>query len=165
MVSDLKTFTNKGCKIAQPKKCFLANFALLSRICMVSVFLIPFNSLFAPTSWSQMSKHFGFLESFGKSNGKKWSQIKKKLLLIKGAKLPKQKKGFTDFLLLHLFSLFKRLFAPTSWSPISKMFRFLKSFEKSNEKKWSKILKLMLIKSLKLPHNFCLLFFWRILPY
>ena len=32
MVSDSKTFTNKGCKIAAHKKvCFWANFALLSK--------------------------------------------------------------------------------------------------------------------------------------
>ena len=32
MVSDLKTVSNKGCKIATKKVCFGANFAILSRI-------------------------------------------------------------------------------------------------------------------------------------
>ena len=58
-----------------------------------SHFLTSFNGLFAPTSQSPMSKLFRFSESFGKSNGKKWSQIWK-LLLIKGVKLPRQKKLF-----------------------------------------------------------------------
>ena len=99
VVSDLKTFTNKRCKIAARKKnCFCANFALLSMIFLVSVFLTPFNNLFAPTSRSPMSKLFRVSESLGKSNGKKWSQIWK-LLLIKGVKSPRKKKFFTDFFL------------------------------------------------------------------
>ena len=76
VVSDLKNFTNKGCKIAAQKKLiFWANFALLSRIVLVLVFLTPFNSLFALTSQSLMCKMFIFLESLGNSNGRKWSQI------------------------------------------------------------------------------------------
>ena len=47
-----------------------------------SQFLTPLNSLFVPTSQSPISKHFRYSESLGKSNGKKWSQIVK-LLLIK----------------------------------------------------------------------------------
>ena len=44
MVSDLKTFTNKGCKIAAQNKVSLwANFALKSRILLVSVLLTTFN--------------------------------------------------------------------------------------------------------------------------
>ena len=40
MVSDLKTFTNKVCKIAAQKKvCFWVNFALLSRMFLVLVLL------------------------------------------------------------------------------------------------------------------------------
>ena len=40
MVSDFKTFTNKGCKMAaQQKFVFLANFALLNRILLVLVLL------------------------------------------------------------------------------------------------------------------------------
>ena len=48
-------------------------------------FEVPFKGLFAPTSWSQMSKVFRIVESLGKSNGKKWSQIWN-FLLIKGVK-------------------------------------------------------------------------------
>ena len=40
-----------------------------------------------------MSEIFKDLESLGKNNGKKWSQILK-LLLIKGVKLPRKKKLF-----------------------------------------------------------------------
>ena len=39
----------------------------------------------------------------------------------------------------HLFTLLKLLFAPTSQSPMSKLFRYSKSLEKSNGKKWSEI--------------------------
>ena len=42
-------------------------------------FEVPFKHLFAPTSWSRMSNIFRASESSGKSNGKKWSQILKKL--------------------------------------------------------------------------------------
>ena len=41
----------------------------------VFTFEIPFERLFAPTSWSWMSNIFIDSESFEKSNGKKWSQI------------------------------------------------------------------------------------------
>ena len=41
----------------------------------VFTFEVPFNGLFAPTSWSWMSNIFRDSESLGKSSGKKWSQI------------------------------------------------------------------------------------------
>ena len=41
----------------------------------VFTFEVPFKRLFAPTSPSRMSNIFRDLESLGKSNGKKWSQI------------------------------------------------------------------------------------------
>ena len=89
VVSDSKTFTYKGCKIAgQTKVCFGANFAILNRIFLVLVFLTPFTSLFAPTSQSPMSKLFRFLESLGKTNGKMRSKTFK-LLLIKGVQSPR----------------------------------------------------------------------------
>ena len=43
----------------------------------------------------------------------------------------------------------KGLFAPTSRSPMSKLFRFLEFFGKSYGKKWFQIVKLMLKKGLK----------------
>ena len=51
------------------------------------------NGLFPPTYRSPMSKLFRYSESLGKSNGKKWSQIWK-LLLIKDVKSPRKKKVF-----------------------------------------------------------------------
>ena len=54
---------------------FLGKFCYTEQDFLVSVFLTPFNGLFAPTSQSQMSKLFIFSESLGKSDGKKWSQI------------------------------------------------------------------------------------------
>ena len=62
---------------------------------------------------------FWFSESLGKRNGKKWYQILK-LLLIKGIKSPWRKSFFYRFF-SHLFTFFKRLFAPTS---NAKIFRF-----------------------------------------
>ena len=41
----------------------------------VFTFEVPLKHLFAPTSQSRMSKIFRDLESLGKSNIKKWSQI------------------------------------------------------------------------------------------
>ena len=46
-------------------------------------FSLRLTVFFAPTSRNPMSKLFRFSESLGKSNGNKWSQICK-LLLIKG---------------------------------------------------------------------------------
>ena len=57
-------------------------------------FSLPLTVFFFPTSLSPMSELFRFLESLEKSNGKKWSQIWK-LLLIKGVKWSRQKKCFT----------------------------------------------------------------------
>ena len=44
-------------------------------LCICSLFEVPFNGLFVPTSRSWMSNIFRDLESLGKSNGKKWSKI------------------------------------------------------------------------------------------
>ena len=68
----------------------------------------------------------------------------------KGCKIAAAKKVFYRFFLLDLFTPFKSLFAPASQSPMSKLFRFLKSVGISNEKKWSQICKLLLIKGAKL---------------
>ena len=46
----------------------------------------------------------------------------------------------------HLSTPFKRLLAPTSQSPMSKLFRYSESLSKSIGKKWSRILKLLLKK-------------------
>ena len=54
---------------------------------------------------------------------------------------------------------FKRLFAPTSRSRISKNFRDSESLGKGNGKKWSQILKLLLIKVVKSPRKKKLVFF------
>ena len=65
----------------------------------VFTFEVPFKCLFAPTSWSGMSNIFRDLEFFGKSNGRKWSQI---------LKIAKQKKTvfFGWFFCFRRFFLF-----------------------------------------------------------
>ena len=116
----------KGVKLLREKNSFWANFAFMNWIFFISMFLTPFNSLFAPTSCSLISKLFRFLEFLGKINGKKWSQIWK-LLLIKGAKSPRP---FFNVFYFYLFTLLKRLFAPTSQSPMTKLFRFWNPWRK-----------------------------------
>ena len=95
----------------------------------LTVFLSPILKVQCPN-------FFWFPESLGKSNEKEWYQIWK-LLLIKGVKSPQQNKFFTDF--FHLFTQFKRLFVPTSQSPMSKHIRFLESLGKSNAQNWSQL--------------------------
>ena len=111
-------------------------------------FQVPFKCFFAPTSQSWISKYFRDLESLWKSNAKKWSQIWK-LLLIKGVKSPRRKKVLTNF--FHLFTPFKRIFAPTSQSPMPKLFRFSESLGKRNGKKWSQVQTFLFGSGLKLP--------------
>ena len=73
----------------------------------------------------QCTKKFKDSESLGKSNGKNGSQMWT-FLLQKCLTLLRQKKKITNFF-LPLFTPFKRLFFPTSQSPMSKIFRFSKS--------------------------------------
>ena len=68
------------------------------------------------------------------------------------------------YVFFHLFTLFKRLFAPHSKSPMSKLLRFLESLGENYGKKWSQIGKFLLIKGLKSLHNKKLVF-RQILPY
>ena len=55
--------------------------------------------------------------------------------------------------------LFKRLFAPTSWSRMSNIFRDSESLGKSNGKKWSQIWTLLLRKGVKSPGKTKFVFF------
>ena len=71
-----------------------------------------------------------------------------------GVKSLQQKNFFS-----HLFTLFKRFFAPTSQSPMSKLLRVSEFLGKSDKKKWSQIWKLLLVKVVKLPHK--KMFFWK----
>ena len=65
--------------------------------------VVYFEAYFAPTSRNRMSKIFRYLESLGKSAGKKWSQ-NWTFLLGSGLKLPRKKKFFffTDFALQNM---------------------------------------------------------------
>ena len=71
-----------------------------------------FKHLFASTSQSPSSKILRFSESLRKSNGKKWSQIWK-LLLIKGVKLPHKKVNFGEFCLTSRIFLVSVLLSAT----------------------------------------------------
>ena len=96
----MKTFAHKGCKVAAAKKVFFTDFFYLFTL---------YKSLFAPTFRSPMSKLFKFLESLGKNNEKKWSQILK-LLLTKGVKSPWRKKFFLQ--IFFICSLRLNVFLP-----------------------------------------------------
>ena len=121
-------------KMAAKKKVFFFTFFGLLW------FLVFFNGLFAPTSWSRMSNIFRDSESLGKSNGKKWSQIWT-FLFENCLKSPRKKKFifFTFFGLLWFSVFFNGLFDPTSQSRMSDIFRDSESLGISNGKKWSHI--------------------------
>ena len=92
--SQIWTFLFENClKLPRKKRVFSLTFF---------TFEVPFNGLFAPTSWSWMSNILRDLESLGKSNGKKWSQIWT-FLFENFLKLPRKKKFFS----LTFFSLLK----------------------------------------------------------
>ena len=87
-----------------------------------------------------LSNIFRDSESLGKSNGKNWSQIWT-FLFESCLKSPRKKKVFffTFFGLLRFSVFFNCLFAPTSQSRTSNIFRDSESLGKSNGKKWSQI--------------------------
>ena len=68
-------------------------------------FEVPVNGLFAPTSQSRMSNIFRDSEFLGKSNGKKWSNIRI-FLSGNGLKLPR-KKSFFLLILRVITALFR----------------------------------------------------------
>ena len=98
-----------------------------------------------------MSNIFRDSESLGKSNGKKWSQIWT-FLFENCLKSPRKKKFFS--LTFFTFEVpFNGLFAPTSQSRMSNIFRDSESLGKSNGKKWSNIWTVLFGSGLKLPHK------------
>ena len=114
---------------------------LLLLMCLFT-FEVQSNRLFAPTSQSRMSKFLEIFNPWGKSNGKKWSRIGK-LLLKKGVKSRRKIKfAFLAnfallsriFLVLLFLTPFNSIFAPTSQSPMCKLFRFSESLEKVRER-------------------------------
>ena len=121
-------------------------------VCLFT-FEVPFNGLFAPTSRSWMSNIFRDLESLGKSNGKKGSQIW--TFLFENCLKSPQKKSFffTFFGLLWFLVFLNGLFAPTSQSRMSNIFRDSESLGKSNGKKWSQIWTFLFENCLKSPRK------------
>ena len=124
------------------------------RLSVCSLFEVPFNGLFAPTSQSRMSNIFRDSESLGKSNGKKWSQIWT-FLFENCLKSPRKKKFFffIFFSLLRFLVFFNGFFAPNSWSQMSNIFRDSESLGKSNGKKWSNIWTFLFGSGLKSPRE------------
>ena len=147
----MKTFVSKLSKIAAQKKVFFFTFF---------TFEVPFNSLFAPIFRSWMSNIFRDLESLGTSNGNKWSQIW--TFLFKNCL-----KSPHNYFFLHFFFTFEvpfnGLFAPTSRSRMSNIFRDSEFLSKSNGKKWVKIWTFLFGSGQKSPRK--ILFFLLILPW
>jgi hypothetical protein len=143
------------------KSFFSPLFSLFFDLLRFSVF---FNGLFAHTSRSQMSNIFRDSESLGKSNGKKWSQIWT-FWFENCLKSPRKKSFFSSLFcgLLRFLVFFNGLFAPTSRSRMSNIFRDTESLGKSNGKKWSQIWIFLSESCLKSPRKkrvFFLHFFW-----
>ena len=68
---------------------------------------------------------------------------------------------FLCFSVCHtLFTLFNGLFAPTSRSPMSKLFRYSESLGKSNQKKWSQSWTFLLKNGVKSQSQFLRDFFF-----
>ena len=72
-------------------KCPSVFVSVCPSVCLFT-FEVPFNGLFATTSRSRMSNIFRDLESLGKSNGMKWSNIWT-VLFGSGLKSPRKKKS------------------------------------------------------------------------
>ena len=114
-------------------------------------FEVPFNGLFASPSQSRMSNIFRDSESLGKSNGKKWSQMWK--CLFENCLKSPRKKSFFFFTVFTFEVPFNGLFAHTSRSWMSNIFRDLESLGKSNGKKWYNIWTFLFGSGLKSPHK------------
>ena len=142
MVSDMNIFVWKLSKIVAQKKVFFLS---------LFYFEVPFNGLFAPTSQSRMSNIFRDLESLGKSNGKKWSQIW--TLLFENCLKSPCKTSFFSFTFFTFEVPFDGLFAPTSQNRMSNIFRDSESLGKSNGKKWSQIWTFLFGNCLKSPRK------------
>ena len=126
------------------------------RLCVcLFTFEVPFNGLFAPSSRSRMSNIFRDSESLGKSNGKKWSQMWTFFFLKIVLNLRAKKSFFLHFFfgLLRFSVFFNGLFAPTSQSQMSNIFRDSEFLGKSNGKKWSQIWTFLFENCLKSPHK------------
>ena len=106
----------------------------------VFIFEIPVKRLFAPTFRSQMSKNLRDSESLGKSSGR--SGLNFEHFCSKNVLKLLRQKRFSYHFFRHLFTFevpFKRLFAPTTQTRMSKIFGDSESLGKNIGKKWSQI--------------------------
>ena len=84
------------------------------------------------------------------------------IFVWKLSKIAAQKKSFffTFFRLLRFSVFFNGLFAPTSRSGMSNIFRDSESLRQSNRRKWSNIWTFLFGSGLKSPRNFIYFFCW-----
>ena len=145
MVSDLKTFALKSYKIAAQKKFVFGR-------------ILPY---WAGFFWYRcFSLHLTVFFHFPKSTVMEEVVSDLKTFAHKGCKIDAVKKVFYDF--FHLFTPFKHLFAPTSQSPMSKLFRFLESLREKWLKEVVSDLKTFACKGYKIaaPKQFFFFFFF-----
>ena len=130
MVSDLNIFAQKGLKLPRQKKFFTD----LKKI----TFEVPFKRIFPPLPEVGCPKVLEFRNPWGnvmERNGLRCEHFCS--IMVKNCR---GKKSFSYVFFLLLCSLrLNVFFAPNSRSSMCKLFRFFKSFEKSNGKKWSQI--------------------------
>ena len=105
VVSDSKTFTNKGCKIAVQKNYFWGTFTLLSRIFWYWCFSLLLTLFLPPLPEVQCANFLEFWNPWGKVIERSGLRLKKKKLLIKGVKSLWRKKKFGRFLFVCIISL------------------------------------------------------------
>ena len=142
MVSDLKTFTKKGCKIATQKK-FIFELVLpyWARFFWYQCFSLRLTVFLPKLPKLQCPNFLDFRNPWEKIFRR--SGLRFELLLVKGVKLPRWKKFFTFFI---IWSLNLNVFLP----PLPEVqcpnyFRFAESLWKNNGKNWSLIWKLFLM--------------------
>ena len=127
IMGELTVFSNKYFQSIRPKAdAFYKSRYLSVCLSVCHTFSLRFTVFLPPLPDVQCLNFLDIMNPW-ESNGKKWSQIWT-YLLKNGLKSPRQKKFFTDF--FHWFTPFKRLFAPTSRSPMSKLFIFSESLVK-----------------------------------
>ena len=148
VVSDLNIFSQKWSKIAAAKKVSFIDFFF---ICSLLRYHLKF--FLHPLFKVGCSKLLEIRNPWKKY----WKEVVSDLNIFaqKWTKIAAAKKVFADFF-LYLFTFqvpFKRLFAPTLRSRMSKLFWVSESSGKSIGKKWSQIWTFLLKNCLKLPRQ------------
>ena len=134
-------FAKKCCRVAAAKNVFEGLFF----IC-----LLHLKVLLAPCPKIQYANFLNIWNPWGKIMERSCLGFEK-FLFKNGVKSPRQKKVFFFLRIFVICSLRFKVFLPPLPEVQCQFFFFLESLEKSFGKKWSQIVKLLLMKGLKLP--------------